>query len=129
MHRSRIVAADDSVAFLEQIVAVLGVEFDVVATARDGVSALDLIRQYMPDVVVLDIHMPGLSGIDLTRQLGKGPGNVPVVICSVEKDPDVIEAAKCAGAFGYVIKSRVQRDLVPAVKLALQLRGLVPSIH
>ena len=128
MHRSRIVAADDSAAFLEQIVAILGVEFDVVATARDGLSALNLIHQYTPDLVVLDIHMPGLSGIDLTRRLRKDPGNVPVVICSVEKDLDVIEAAKCAGALGYVIKSRVQRDLVPAVKLALQNRRLVPSI-
>ena len=121
--RVRIIVADDNPPFLQDLVSLLADEFDVVATATDGKSALDLIRRYQPDLVVLDLGMPVLNGIEVTRELAKhSPG---VVICSVEIDPEVVEAARQAGALGYVFKLRVEKDLILAVKLALQGKSFV----
>ena len=63
MTRLRLTVADDSPPFLQKLVSLLAVDFDVVATAADGKTALDLIRRYEPDLVVLDLNMPALNGI------------------------------------------------------------------
>lgn len=112
----RIVVADDNADFLSELISVLETEFDVVATAKDGKSALESIHSYCPDVVVLDLEMPLLNGIEVTRELVKQHPSPAIVICSVESDPEVVEAAQQAGALGYVFKSRVATDLVEAVK-------------
>ena len=125
MARFRIVVADDNPAFLREVTSLLAVEFDVVATAADGKLALDLIRRYQPDLVVLDLQMPGLNGIEVTRELAKHPQSPRVVICSVETDPEIVEGARQAGALGYVFKLRVEKDLTLAVKLALQGKSFV----
>jgi DNA-binding NarL/FixJ family response regulator len=116
--RVRIIVADDNPPFLQDLVSLLADEFDVVATATDGKSALDLIRRYQPDLVVLDLGMPVLNGIEVTRELAKH--SPAVVICSVETDPEVVEAARQAGALAYVFKVRVEKDLILAMKSALQ---------
>jgi DNA-binding NarL/FixJ family response regulator len=120
--RLRVIVADDNPAFLRELTSLLAVEFDVVATAADGQSALDLIRRYQPDLVVLDLQMPGLNGIEATRELAKHPQSPRVVVCSVETDPEVVEAARQAGAIAYVFKIRVQKDLILAMKSVLQGR-------
>ena len=62
MSKIRLIVADDSPLFLQKFVSVLAVEFDIVATAEDGNTALDLIHRHKPDLVVLDLYMPGLNG-------------------------------------------------------------------
>jgi CheY-like chemotaxis protein len=119
--RLRLVVADDNSAFLEKLVAILAVQFDVVATAADGQSALALIRQHKPDVAVLDLNMPVLDGMEVTRELAKDPQSPPVVICSVETDPEIIRAAREAGAMAYVTKVQIPRHLIEAVKSAAKL--------
>ena len=117
MAKLRIIVADDNPAFLRTLVSLLATEFDVVATAADGESALEIIRRRNPDLVVLDLGMPLLNGIQVTRQLAK---NHPrVVICSVENDPEIVEAARDAGALAFVFKLRIERDLMLALKSAL----------
>jgi DNA-binding NarL/FixJ family response regulator len=123
--RPRIFVADDNPAFLRELASLLAAEFDVVATATDGRSALDLIRRYKPDLVVLDLAMPVLNGIEVTRELAMSSSSPPVVICSVETDPEVVEAARKAGAAAYVFKIRVQKELVLALKSALQGKPFV----
>jgi two-component system nitrate/nitrite response regulator NarL len=118
--RLRLIVADDSPHFLGKFVSVLQVEFDVVATAADGRTALDLIRRHKPDLVVLDLFMPGLNGIEVTRELAKNSPSLPVVICSTETDPEIVEAARKAGAAEYVFKAHVEKDLILAVKSAVQ---------
>jgi two-component system nitrate/nitrite response regulator NarL len=120
MARLRVLLADDNSAFLKTITSLLAIEFDVVATATDGNSALDLIRRYVPDLAVLDLGMPGLNGIEVMQELAKSSQDPPIVICSVETDSEIVEAARQAGALGYVFKLRVEKDLILAVKLALQ---------
>ena len=121
----RIVVADDNAAFLAKLVSVLATEFDVVDTAADGRSALECIRLCQPNVVVLDLEMPGLNGIEVTRELAKSPSSPAVVICSVETGLEFVEAARQAGALGYVFKARLADDLVVAVKSAADAQSFV----
>jgi len=121
----RIVVADDNTAFLAKLVSVLATEFEVVATSRDGKSALECIRLWQPNVVVLDLEMPGINGIEVAKELIKSPSSPAVVICSVENDPEVVEAARQAGALGYVFKARLAEDLIAAVKLVSRGQSFV----
>jgi DNA-binding NarL/FixJ family response regulator len=113
-----IVVADDNPEFLREFVSILENEFEIIAIARDGKSALDIILARHPDMAVLDLDMPGLNGIEVTRELARSLPTVAVVLCSVETDPEIIEAARLAGARAYVFKIRIARDLVEAVKSA-----------
>jgi DNA-binding NarL/FixJ family response regulator len=119
MKRPRLLVADDHPAFLKKLVLLLTTKFDVVAIAADGNSALDLIRRYAPDLAVLDLDMPGLNGLEVTRELAKSSKDPPVLICSVITDPDVVEAARQAGALAYIFKSRIEQDLILAAKSVL----------
>jgi|SRR5215470_13578622 len=116
MVKLRIVVADDNPKMLQELVSLLKTEFDIVGTAADGGSARDCIQRYKPDVAVLDLVMPTLNGIELTRQLNSNGHRPCVVICSVERDREIIDAARNAGALGYVFKTRMAKDLIPAVK-------------
>ena len=112
----RIVIADDNSKMLSTLVAVLSAEFEVVATANNGRCALEQIQRLQPAVAVLDLNMPEMNGIEITRKVRQGGLRSGIVICSVESDPELITAAQRAGALGYVLKTRLNRDLVTAVK-------------
>lgn len=114
--RVRVVVADDNPGMMQQLVSLLRADFDVVATASDGSEARECIHHHRPDVAVLDLIMPNMNGIELTRELAKNGHSTRVVICSVENDPQCIEAARKAGALGYVFKPRMAKDLISAVK-------------
>lgn len=116
--KPRIVVADDNARVLLALVSALSLDFEVVATASDGRSALNFIQQLQPAVAVLDLNMPELSGIDVAREIARLRLTPGIVICSVESDPELIGAAQLAGALGYVIKRRLNKDLVVAVKRA-----------
>ena len=75
--------------------------------------------------MVLDLKMPGLNGIEVTRELSNHARRPAVVIYSVECDPDIIEAAREAGALGYVFKARIRKDLVAAVKSVVRGQSFV----
>jgi DNA-binding NarL/FixJ family response regulator len=125
LRKLRVVVADDNPAFLQKLTSLLSEAFEIVGTAGDGKSALDAIRRCKPDVVVLDLAMPMLNGIEVTKELTKSPQHLPVVICSVESDPEIVEAAKSAGASAYVLKVRIENDLIPALKVALKGKSSV----
>jgi len=126
--RLRIVVADDSQRFCQKIISLLAVAFDVVGTAADGKSALEVVHRTKPDVVVLDLGMPMLNGIEVTRELAKH--SPAVVICSVETDPEIVDAARRAGALSYVSKRRVAKDLMLAIKSTLEGDSfLSPELH
>jgi len=114
----RILIADDNQKALLALVAALSQDFNVIATAANGRSALEQIRQLQPSVAVLDLNMPELSGIEVTREIVRQSLSCAVVICSIAKAPELIEAALAAGALGYVFKRRLIQDLSIAVKRA-----------
>jgi DNA-binding NarL/FixJ family response regulator len=116
--KPRIIVADDNANVLLALVSALSTDFDVVATATDGRSALTHIERLQPCVAVLDLNMPELSGIEVAREIARLRLTCVVVICSVESDPELISAAQLAGALGYVLKRHLNKDLVLAVKRA-----------
>ena len=121
----RIVVADDSPSFLEKLISILEAEFEVVKVATDGLASLKIIMDCQPDVVVLDLEMPGLNGIEITRELMRYSPRPAIVICSVEHDQEIVDAAQKIGALGYVFKSRAARDLNAAVKAAARGKSFV----
>lgn len=119
MTQLRLLAADDDPGFLREVVSLLAPEFNVVATAGDGQKALDLIRVFNPDVAVLDFHLQTLSGIQIARELSLYSSSA-VVICSIESDFMIVQAARLAGVAAYVFKASIHNDLVAAVNSAVQ---------
>jgi two-component system response regulator DegU len=112
----RIVVADDNPECLRKLKSVLGSNFEIVAAATDGNSALEAIREFKPDVAVLDLQMPGMNGIEVTRESTKDGQNTAFIICSVHQDQQFVQAAVDAGALGYVCKSDMFGNLVAAVE-------------
>ena len=123
----RILVADDNRKALHALVTALSLEFDVIATATDGRSALEEIRRLQPSVAVLDLNMPELNGIEVTREVVRQCLSCAVIICSVENAPELIEAALAAGALGYVFKTRLNHDLSIAVKHAADGKSFISA--
>ncbi len=117
--RTRLVVADDNPRVFEQLMLMLDREFEVVAYAGTGREAIDAALRLSPDVLVLDISMPVLSGLRAAEQLRDQGCRFPVVFLTVHEDEEYVRAARDAGALGYVLKSRMASDLVPAIKAAL----------
>jgi len=84
----------------------------------DGQQALDASRELKPDVLVLDISMPVMTGIETARRLKEAGSETRIVFLTVHDDPDFAREALEAGAVGYVIKQRIASDLVAAIKKA-----------
>ncbi len=126
--KPRVIVADDNTKVLLALVDALSNEFEVVATACDGHSALSIIQQLQPAVAVLDLNMPGLTGIQVAKELTRLQLSLGIVICSVESDPELIGAARLAGVLGYVIKRRLKKDLVAAVRRAACGESLFPEL-
>jgi len=125
--KARVIIVDDNPRLVTRIAALLAAEYDVVATAADGESALGLSDLHKPDVIILDVGLPGLNGIEVTKRLVTS--STHVVICSMESDPLIMEAARQAGAQGYVVKMRLERDLIPALRSVLAGKSFVsPAI-
>jgi CheY-like chemotaxis protein len=127
--RPRVLLVDDHRQVLDTVSGMLSDDFDVVGVATDGTQALDTARQVHPDVIVLDVDMPGLDGFQTFRALEQsGLSTTPVVFLSMhDADEIVSEAFRCGGR-GYVLKTRVGRDLVNALDQALLGRVFVPSL-
>jgi DNA-binding NarL/FixJ family response regulator len=121
--------ADDHEEFLAVEARLLEPEFEVLTTARNGRAALEEAVRLGPDALILDISMPGLSGIETARRLRAAGSRAKIVFLTVHGDPDYVRAGLAAGATGYVVKSRLAADLVPALREALAGRSfLSPSI-
>ncbi len=116
MDRIRVLLADDHEAMLERVVRLLKTECDVVGTATDGQQALEAALDLKPDVLVLDISMPVMNGIETAHRLQEAEVEARIVFLTVHDDPDFAREALQAGALGYVIKQRIASDLMAAVK-------------
>ena len=116
MSRTRVLLADDHEEFLEVEAKLLEPEFDVTTTARDGKAAFEETTRLRPDILVLDITMPIYSGMETARLLRAAGSLAKVVFLTVHGDPDFVRAGFEAGASGYVVKSRLAADLIPALR-------------
>jgi len=120
MIRARLLLADDHRIVMEGLKTLLEPEFDLVGMVEDGRALLEAAEKLRPDVIVADISMPLLNGIEAVRQLKKARGDVKVVILTMHSDPAYAAAALDAGASGYVLKHSAASELITAVRTALQ---------
>ena len=113
----RVLLADDHRLFAEALEAILGADerIEVVGTARDGNEAVELERKLAPDVVLMDISMPGMDGIDAARAIRKRrPGACILMLTGSNSRADV-DRSRAAGAAGYVTKDRIAAELIDAI--------------
>lgn len=126
---ARVLLADDHAAMMAQAINRLTGLFEIVGSVSNGLELLQAAAQLNPDVVVLDITMPGMDGIEVARQLRQAGCRAKLVFLTVHEDADYFHAASEAGGNAYVIKSRLAQDLVPAIHKALAGRSFVsPTI-
>jgi AmiR/NasT family two-component response regulator len=128
LERTRVIIADDEAIIrmdLREMLTNLG--YLVVGEVADGTSAINLARELRPDIVIMDIKMPDLDGIDAARVLTE-ERIAPVVLLTAYSQSELIERAKEAGVVGYIVKPIRESDLAPAIEVALarfsELRAL-----
>jgi DNA-binding NarL/FixJ family response regulator len=119
MSRPRVLLADDHRMIAEALKGLLEQEFELVAVVEDGRQLVESARRLRPDVIVADISMPHLNGIDALTQLKRDNPDVRVVFLTMHKDAAYARRALDAGARGYVLKHAAQAELFLAVRAAL----------
>ena len=125
MALNRVILADDVAQVLSAVAALLKEKFEIVAMVTDGQAAFDATLALAPDIVVLDISMPVLSGIDVARELKKRGNRAKIVFLTVHEDADILATCLAVGGLGYVVKVLMETDLVAAMHDALADRPFV----
>jgi DNA-binding NarL/FixJ family response regulator len=120
--RPRVLVADDHQQLRDRVVKTLAMEFSVVATVSDGEQLVAAEAELHPDVVVADVCMPRMTGLQAAECIRRRGSQVPVVCLTVQDELEIVEAAWEAGVLGYVTKASLAADLVPAVRAALEGR-------
>lgn len=115
----RVLLADDSPSMLQEARRILEPEFQVIGTVDDGEAVLEATQTLKPDVLILDISMGVMNGLEAARLLTRIGSKAKIVFLTVHNDQDFVEEAFSAGAVGYVIKPRLGTDLPIAVREAL----------
>ena len=128
MTRPRILLADDHAMLLEAFTALLKPEFDVAGTVTDGRMLVEAFGQLHPDVVVLDIAMPLLNGLDAGRQLKAQRKSVKLIYLTMNPDPYLAGEALRLGASGYVLKSSAAHELLQAIREAVRGRSYITPL-
>ena len=116
MARTRILLAEDNEALLAELCRELKEEFEIVGTASNGQDAVDGVLRLDPDVVVLDINMPILNGIQASLRIHESYPRSKVLFLTIHENDEYVSAAFSAGATGYVTKRRLASDLVRAIQ-------------
>ena len=119
MNKVRILLADDHPHFPEIEERLLESEFEVVGKVSNGQALFDEAIRLKPDVIVTDISMPILNGIEASSRLKESGCSSRIVFLTVHSDPEFVRTCLSTGAFGYVAKSRLLSELVPAIHEAL----------
>ena len=99
----------------------------VISVAADGLDAVRKAEELRPDLILLDISLPGLNGLEVARQICAVAPRSTILFLSGESDPDVVRHAFSAGGLGYVLKSDAGRDLIPAIESVLLGRRFLSS--
>ena len=113
-----VIADDESIIRMDLKTLLEEMGHDVVGEAADGQQALDFARALKPDVVIMDIKMPVMDGLDAAKIISEEK-IAPVVLLTAYSQKDLIERAKEAGVFGYMVKPFQESDLVPAIEIAI----------
>jgi len=120
----RVLLADDHFAIRQGIAALLQAEsdFNIVAEAGDGLEAIDLIDQHKPDVLITDLSMPNLNGLDMLRHIHRRNRHLRIIVLSMHTNEEFVAQAFQLGVKGYVLKNASRGELVQAVREAMNGR-------
>jgi DNA-binding NarL/FixJ family response regulator len=121
MNKIRVLLVDDNKMVREGLSQLLRWEPDieVVGEASDGETALELTRRIRPDVVTMDIHLPGMSGIATIKAVHAEFPEVRVIVLSIFEKEDMVDSVRAAGAVDYVAKNGPAADLLEAIRAAM----------
>jgi DNA-binding NarL/FixJ family response regulator len=129
MNRARVLLADDHRMVAEGLKSILNVEFDLLGVVEDGLAMLEAAKKLRPDVIVADITMPRLNGLDALAQLKKENPRAKVVFLTMHQEAAYARRALDAGASGFVLKHSAPAELVAAIRAALEGKTyLTPAI-
>lgn len=117
----RVLVVEDHETYREFVLSVLRtrLDFQIVAQAMDGTAAVRSAEEFRPDLILLDIGLPGLNGIEVARRVSLVSPESKILFVSQESSEEVVQAALGTGALGYVLKSDAARDLMPAINSVL----------
>jgi DNA-binding NarL/FixJ family response regulator len=121
----RVLLADDHKIVLEGLRGLLETEFDIVGAVEDGRALVAEAKQLSPDVVVVDISMPGLNGMEAARQIRKIDEHIKIVFLTMHSDVTYAAGAFEAGASGFVLKHSAPQELITAIREAMQGRTYI----
>ena len=128
--RTRVLVADDHRAMLDTLVRLLSHDFEVVAAVPDGLAAVTKAEDLEPDLLVLDIAMPGLNGIAAAAHLKERGSTAKVVFVTNLRDHEFMQESMALGQVGFVVKDRLVADLLPSIRNVLAGKTFVsPSIR
>ena len=129
MTRARILLADDHSAIRDRVVRLLETEFEMLEPVSDGPALLEKVLELRPDVCLVDISMPILSGLEVALQLRASGSTTKIIFLTIHGDWDFVQAALKTGASGYVVKPCIASDLNTAVREVLAGRQFIsPSV-
>lgn len=114
--RLRVVLADDDRIILGLVRNLLADTYDVVGQAENGRTLVETVNAQHPDLAIVDVSMPGLSGIEATRKIVASDRHVRIILLSIHDEQAYVDAAFEAGASGYVLKISASTDLIPAIE-------------
>jgi DNA-binding NarL/FixJ family response regulator len=129
MHRPTVLIADDHTIVMEGLVSLLKTKFDVVGAVNDGSLLVEAADRLLPDVIITDISMPGLSGIEALRRLKAKRRDTKVIVLTMHADAQLATDAMRAGASGFLVKYSAGEELITAINEVLQGRTyLTPAM-
>jgi len=128
MSRKRIVLADDHKMLLAAFRRLLEPDHEIVGMVEDGHALLAAAEELVPDIIVLDIAMPLLNGIDAARQIKQNFPDIKLIFLTVNEAPDLIAEAFRAGASGYLLKSSAASELHEAIERAVRNRNYITPL-
>ena len=128
MKRARIILADDHALLLGAFTSLLEPEFDVIGAVADGQSLISAADTFQPDVIVTDISMPRLSGIEAARLIRQKNPASRIILMTVHNDSALVEQGFSAGALGYVLKLKADEELAVAIHNALEDKRFVSPL-
>lgn len=128
MSKPRVIIADDHTMLVEAFEKLLAPECDVVAKVADGRALLTAVNELKPDVVVLDLSMPLLNGLDAARQIKQSHPSVRLVFVTMNEDPDLAAQAFRIGGAAYLLKRSAGSELLTAIREAMRHRSYVTPL-
>jgi len=128
LNRARVLLADDHSVVLDRVGVLLSSSFEIVGAVTNGQELISAGLRLDPDVIVADVTMPVVGGIEAVHQLREAGSRAKFVFLTIHIEHEFVDACVAEGALGYVVKSHMKTDLIPAIQAALVGRTFISSL-